>query len=167
VPEHNNNDDVDPAIEAIIRRLTDHLDARIDALKAELKEELRAELAGHFDARHDELCRRMTLVEERFDAGMDLFSRWADGIQRNTAYTRMLAEAAFAKGRKCPPEPATPQPGEPRPPEVDRAVNADPAEGVQRVDLPDYGAVLHLAPGADAEEAWQAARDAIRAGRRR
>jgi len=151
----------DPAVELMCRRITDHVDTCIAALK----QELRQELAEHFDPLHEELARRMATVEERVDNAANVFDRWAVAIRKDTGITKVLATTAFAELGAPASEPETPQPGDPRPPEIDHAVAVDPAKGAQRVDLPEYGAVVFPRPGTDADAAWTAASSSIRARR--
>lgn len=42
----------------------------------------------------------------------------------------------------------------PRPPSIDRACAADPNDGAQRVDLPQYGLVAYTDPNSPPEVAW-------------
>lgn len=144
------SNDADPMIETIITRVTEQLDACLAALKRDLCDE--------FGARHDALERRMATLE-------NLVAASAADIKHDTGFTRTIAVGAFAGTGASPPRPATPEADAPRPLDIDRAVAADPSEGDQRVDLPDYGAVFYLQPGQDAETAWTGARTAIREGR--
>jgi hypothetical protein len=160
---HETNPIVDRAVETMFTRFTDHVDTCIKALKQELK----AELAAHFDPLHHELSERMATVEDRVDKASEIFDRWALEIRKDTGITKLLAANAFANADSPAPPPETPQPGDPRPMEIDHAVAADPADGAQRVDLPECGAVIYPKPGTDASTAWDAAGAAIRAGRMR
>jgi hypothetical protein len=141
----------------IIRRVTELVDARVLALKQDLTE--------HFGVRHDELTRRMTEMEDLLAKATENFDRWAMAIRKDTGITKILATSAFANSGSSPAGPETPQPGDPRPMEIDHAVAADPSEGAQRVDLPECGAVVFPRPGTDASTAWAATGAAIRAGR--
>ena len=145
--------EADPGVELIIRRVTELVDARILALKQDLTE--------HFGVRHDELTRRMAELEERLEQATKNFDRWAVGIQRNTAFTKHLAQGAFADTSQ-PPAPLTPEANAPCPIEIDQAARAGPSEGEQRVDLPEYGAVLYIAPGEDPDKAWAGTKAALR-----
>lgn len=142
----NSDSGVDPAVELIIQRMTDLVDARVLALKKDLIEQ--------FGARHDELARRLTEATENFD-------RWATDIRRATNFTQAMAKGAFA-GDQPSPAPLTPTADAPRPIAIDRAAAADPSAGEQRVDLPDYGVVLYIKPGEDPERAWVGTRTALR-----
>lgn len=156
----NSDSGLDPTVEMIINRLMDHVDKRIDALKRDLKQEL----AEHFDGRHDDLAGRMAKVEDCVDKAAAMFTQSAEGIAKNTAFAKMLAAKAFGEqGTSAGAE--TPEPGDPRPLQIDRAVTTDTAGGAQRADLPEYGAVVYLEPGTDADTGWAATQTVIRAGR--
>ena len=152
---------VDLTVETIIKRLMDHVDKRIGALRQDLKQEL----AEHFDGRHDDLAHRMAKVEDCVDKAAITFAQSAAGIAKDAAFTKFLAAKAFGDHGPQPTDPETPEPGDPCPIQIDRAVTGDPAGDAQRADLPEYGAVVYLKPGTDAKTGWAAANAAIRMGR--
>lgn len=143
-----------PAIERIIKEVLAHVDARFD--------ELEQKLTANFNPLHNETSRRIASVEKHLTSGIDLFDQWAASIQANTAYTKTLAVGAFASSCRTAPTPPVPADEDPRPPEIDRACSADPGDGVQRVDLPQYGSVAYILPGTDPETAWDGVKTSIR-----
>jgi hypothetical protein len=115
-------------------------------------------LTTHFDARHDELKRRMAALERLVEAS-------TIDIKHDTGFTRAIASRSFTDLLGAMPPPETPADDTPCPPAIGRAVNADPSGGDQRVDLDRYGVVAILRPGADADDAWDEVKTSARSER--
>lgn len=116
-------------------------------------------LTEHFDARHDEhtrlnreLNQRLEAVEERLDE----LGLLGGEIQRGTDFIQELARGTWGKstnGQPAPPPPR-PEPGTPRPQAIDDACAIPAGEPAQEVRLPRYGMVLVPEPGSDPAAVW-------------
>jgi hypothetical protein len=121
--------------------------------------------AGKFVQYHDEHARRLAVLDQQFNAlneRLDRLDLRLDEIEHATKYTKTLAGAAFAS-KATPPTVARPLHDLPRPLAIDRACDATPADGPQRVDLIEHGVTLFPQPGGNPQEAWENARAALKA----
>jgi hypothetical protein len=141
----------EPSIDAVIQAVIQATATATAAAEA-------APLIEHFGGRHDTTADRITELEQRVAIAVSSMQRQLDDIHRAATYTQLVANRAFGDlgggtrlERAIRLDPTTP-----RPIAIDRACAADPALGVQRVDLPEFGLTVNVRPGSDPATVWAA-----------